>query len=383
MNWFYFKLFLAVATPTSGALTYRGLISQLGSDDWWTMSLAALTSVSVVLALVAFWTAAMEAVPQIKSVRLRRSAWATIFLGAIFIASLSSYWNVLALTEKEVNFLILQEISLEADDRLNEAVHASGQFGAARGRIVSFQGSIQSMRLAEEQGRGTTGYVGEGPVSNLLLQFEEKLEADINALDAAMAESETLLEAGQECLSHLREAVQFENGGNQVARHVDCVNEVIADLSNLQITALISGAMADITAGAVVPPSVRSPSQLESVRRILVGIQDQADSIAAFADRNEPPPPSFVSNERPNAVEAILKFWRKLIPSISTALALDWLPVVLLVFGSLRQRDAERRGRPTGNLTVSQLHDAQEHMNWLQTPVDRRPGGARRRTSRK
>ena len=76
--------------------------------------------------------------------------------------------------------------------------------------------------------------------------------------------------------------------------------------------------------------------------------------------------PEPLTLERPNILEGVLLYWKSLIPPIATALAIDLLPLVLLVFTALRFDDQMARKKPRKVWSAGDLLDALHQVRELE-----------------
>ncbi len=359
---------LMILALISAVLNFAGF-SEITNGSWWQLSLCALTSVGVFVALYAFWKAAFDVVPTLHSRQSRALGWAISCIGVATVLAISAYWNVVALAGSEVDKLILQDRSVLADTSLNRAIAEGGKFKGLENQLTAFSSSIENLADAEESSGAVSGSAGAGTVSKLLRQIAGKIQSAAGFAESASDTLNSTVKRGQACLADLRRSSEAgtaeENRASQATASVDCVNEVIAALGNQSAAAQIAQSMRSLASGVVIPASVKSKKQKASVANILAGVQKQADAVADTAESLKPAALQSVSNSRPNAMLGVLIYWRSIIPAIATAIAIDLLPLILLLFLVLRTRDMERRGKPVSTVTVAEIVAAHQELKQL------------------
>lgn len=346
----------------SAVLNFAGFDQVAIHADWWTKCLFALTAIAVWISLYLFWTYAFSIVPDLKLPGKRVSGWLTIIVGCGFILALSAYWNMIALVGGEVQKLALRDISTRAQTTISEAIDESSAYLVFVPQISGLSSHIEALADSEEQSGAITGSKGAGSVSETLRQIKSKVDAVSNSITAASSDIAGLKAKGQKCLADLRASVNgggsADTRGDAVAASVDCVNETIASLSNQNVSSLIAQNLGNLTAGVVLPVSIKSDKQKEAVRNILSGLQKQADGIANAANAIHVSPVAPLTAERPNVMAAILIYWKSIVPALSTAAAIDLLPLLLLILRVVLYRDAEERGLPRHPWTAGEMIDA-------------------------
>ncbi|WP_346894817.1 hypothetical protein [uncultured Roseibium sp.] len=366
MNPSQFAAPLMILALISAVLNFAGFSSIVGGD-WWHLSLCALTSVGVFVALYMFWKVAFDVLPTLDNPVIRAIGWVTVASGIAIVLSISAYWNLVALAQSEVQLLALKDRTVQAETRLNEAIGEGGKFKGLSGQLTAFAANIESLAASEEQSGAISGSPGKGAVSKLLRQITAKIDARASMVAKAGDDVSALGADGQLCLGNLRGTL--ENGGTDLeqkaAGSVDCVNAVIAGLGSQSVADQVRQDMAALTAGIVIPASVRTKAQKEAIGNILAGVQEQANAIADTAAGLVSRTVETVSNSRPNAMLGVLVYWRSLIPAIATAVAIDLLPLVLLAFLMLRVRDLNRQGKPTSTTTLGEVERIHDELNRL------------------
>jgi len=356
------KMGLMMLAFISAVLNFAGFDLVASNADWWHKSLLALTALAVWICLYLFWDYAFSIVPDLKLRGKRLASWLTIVVGCVFIVALSAYWNVIALVGNEVHTLTLRDIGNRAQIMLSQAIDESSAYLVLAPQVASLSVHIESLATGEEQYGAISGTKGPGSISKTLRQNKSKVDAVSGAIALAFADIADLKVKGQKCLADLRSSINGkgspETRGDAVAADVDCINETVASLGNQNVVSLIAQGMNGLTAGVVLPVSIKTAKQKQAVQNILTGLQKQADSIASAAATIKVSPIAPLSAERPNIMMAVLIHWKSIIPPMATAIAIDLLPLLLLILKVIRYRDAEERNVPRQPWTAGEMIDA-------------------------
>lgn len=349
-----FKKPLIIIAIVSAVMNFAGFSTVL-PNDLFQLSLAALTSVGVFTLLYGFWDFAFYTMPTLQKSNHRLLGWGVMAVGGVFILGISAYWNIIALAGVELQKITLHKTVLTAEQSLSAAISQSGAYKKLPPQVMALSVSVGKLAKGEVESGAISGRAGKGGVSKTLYQIKGKVDAVNTLLQLATKEVDKLSFQGQTCLLEMRAAIGSQNSSEGVSASVDCVNKTIAGLNNQAVAEQAAQALSAITQGIVIPTSIKTKSQRDTVSRILLGIQDQANGIAAFAALIKTSAGKFVSNERPNIMEAVLIHWKSIIPTIATAVAIDLLPVLLLIFKVLLRRDDEALGRNTSEITLGDL----------------------------
>lgn len=352
----------------SAVLNYAGFVQIIPSDDWWLKSLCLLTAIGVWVCLYLFWSYAFSILPHLRMSTKRLGGWVTILAGCMVIIALSTYWNVIAYTGKEVLRLSMTENVIRAEQQFAKAVSVTGGYESLPAQLEALSQKTFQLAEGEERSGAVTGSRGRGGISALLRQIGDNVNAIAGSLKKTAQRGQSLKNKGKACLALMRKASALGSSGEpsaKLAAGADCLNGVMADLGNQNAASGIVQAMQGLTSGVVVPVSIRSKRQRQALTNILEGLQNQADQIAKTARAIPEVIVQPVTLDRPNMVTAVLKHWQSIIPAIATALAIDLLPLLLLILAVLLNRDGEAARRPRYLWTADQLSDAQMQLHSL------------------
>jgi len=355
----------------SGVLNFYGL-SELASDaDWWLKTLFAMTAIVVTLSLSLFWRYAFSIIPDLSLGSFRTRGWATIFVGLAVIIALSTYWNVLSLTRGELDRLTGNAAVETAEVHYANALSGINTYRTYVPDISSFAADANAMLQREVKGGGS-GKAGKGPVSNTIGQVAEKLGNLVKSIDKVERGLSALQDDATACLVALRIGI---NSGDRekAARSVSCINQLLAQMSGQDPATVIVRSLSTLIAGVVVPATVRTQAQKDTIAQFLSETKNRANKISAqIAAGSNSASFEVISLDRPNVMEAVLIYWRSLIPPIATALAIDLLPLVLLVMIVHRNDDKRARNLPRGNWTAADLQDALAQIKLLELQFETR-----------
>ena len=354
MNQKTLNLSIGVIAFISAILNYAGLASMV-DDSWMQKGLCALTSVAVFTALYLFWTWAFGVMPELRHPQKRFASWLTVACGVIGIIALSAYWNVVALAKNEIDTLSKQSVIPRVERFYATAIRQSGVYISVKPELVGFASDIGAKANGEATNGSITGSAGKGGVTAVLRQLQASVANIVLSVDEALDVNSNLKNKGDKCLEQLHQNIQ-EN--KSYGASVNCINNVVSDLSNQNIASSVAHAMDGLTSSIIMPVSIKTDKQRQAVQNILDGLQNRADNFASKVRsiNNNIIDPLIV--ERPNIMAGILIYWKSIIPAIATAIAIDLVPLIILIFKVLLYRDAETRDDPRHLWTISELSDA-------------------------
>lgn len=362
----YTQIVFFVIATVSGVLNYEGLTLMVAETDWWLKSLCALTGIAVTLSLALFWNYAFATVPKLASGSQRRRGWAAVIFGCMLIINISTYWNLTAFAKDEINRLSGGGIVVMAEKALARTAEITTQFRSYAPLVVTLRDDIFAMEDAEVTGGGTTGFPSAGPVSNFMGQMGDKVRSFTVSIENAEVALEGFQNEGSECLTDLRAGVATgDNGGAGTA--LACINRVIAEMTGQDISSTIKRSLATLTTGVTRPANVYSERSRNVIERFLRDTQARARAIAAQIEQNSPPMIEPLTLERPNVMRGVLIHWRSILPAIATALAVDLLPLVLLVFAVLLADHRRSNGLPSRDWSACELLEAVKQIEALKS----------------
>jgi len=356
MNKDQFKLPLLIIAAISGTLNFGGF-SVVVDTTWWALSLAALTSIGVFVALYAFWDTAFTILPSLEKPGHRVAGWTVVGVACGLILSLSTYWNAVALAGKELERLAGGDVTIRVERQLAEAGEKANSYQSLTPLVSRLDAQIKSLRDGELENGAISGKPGAGSFTRLLDQIGGRVTATDNALSDAGHAVQKQISEGQNCLTQ-----------STTGAAVSCANRTIAALNQQKVAEQVKQSMSALTAGVTLPVTLKSKGQRHLAKGIIADIQTQADEIAHAAQAVDTTPVEFASAERPNVLQSVLLYWPSIIPALATAIALDLLPLVLLVLATMRSRDLKAQNKSSDPTTVEELtraSDAAKHLRTL------------------
>lgn len=195
-------------------------------------------------------------------------------------------------------------------------------------------------------------------------QGVDAISTVLNSVDIAASNVTELQGEGEQCLADLRRhiaASKTDEAGTALA----CINRSISGIAGQDVLSSIERSLRNLTSGIVVPSAIRTPAQKSAVAEFLSQRQAQADRIADQIAAEEPVVIEPLTMQRESLMKGIILHWSSIIPQIATAASIDLLPLVLLVFQTLRSDDQRTRGRPRQVWTADDLEDALRQIDAL------------------
>lgn len=346
----YFTIMvLGVVSAVAG---YAGISIALPHDSLWWKLFAALVASAIGLAIGAFWHLAFAAALKPEQQKLRKAAWAVVFGGCMVIGGISAFWHVAALGAPLAYTAAIYKTLTQAEQALAWLGTARNGYRNLLPRLSSFQTEVANLAACEAESGCVTGTAGTRGVYGTLNGLAGKLDGVVKSLQAVDAKFDTRTADGQKCLADLRTTMaagaEADGGTAKASAAFDCVNAVIAEIDGKGQIERIAQEMDSLTAGLVVPVTIKTDAQKQAVENILASLKDRADAIARDARGaiSEAPTP-VIALDRMSPMQVVVVHWEAIAPAWATALALDMFPAVLLAFQSIIV--ASRRELPDGD----------------------------------
>ncbi len=344
---------LGVLAVASGIYTYLGVSSLLDDNGALTFFAAIAYSVAVSVAIFVFWSYLMRLLPAMRSAGSRVGLAISMALGSIAIIAMSSWLNAAALAGAAA---VEQHLAVTVQDYQGslEEAHEIAITAQALGRDVARvrQGFED---LSEQEATGNlSGLAGRGAVFRVLRQKSEELAVLEEQITAQERLVENAFAEGNAILSRMR-ALTVEQGPvttRSIAFSEESVRlaGLIAELRQLSVAPLVKRAAQDLAASVVLPELDGRTSQVRSDQRSTISsvlevlgqraatLERAADDVIAI------PPPTETTYTPISAADAVIRYAGNFVPSWAGAIAIDLLPMVLVLIVAVTQ-SAIRSGR--------------------------------------
>ncbi len=344
---------LGVLAVASGIYTYLGVSSLLDDNGALSFFAAMAYSVAVSVAIFVFWSYMMRLMPAVRTAGARIGLFLSMCMGSLAIIAMSSWLNAAALAGAAA---VEQHLATTVQDYQAALERANTIAVSAQG----LQRDVARVRqgfedLSNQEATGNlSGIAGEGAVFRLLQQKSDELSALENQIarqqpfvDAAFAE-------GNAILSRMR-ALTVEPGPvepRSVMFSEEAVRlaNIITQLRQLSVAPLVVRAAQDLSASVVTPQldartAANRDQQAATVDSVLVVLGQRAETLRLAATSvAEMAPPSDTIYTPISTADAVIKYAGNFIPSWAGAIAIDLLPMVLVLIITVTQ-SAIRAGR--------------------------------------
>jgi len=359
---------ILMASAISGLLSILGLSTLTPNADWYLKAVIALTGVVIALGMSLFWKYAFSIVPDLSKGKFRLQGWSTVFAGVGLILMLSTYWNVVTLTENEIRRISGRSIVTLAEEQIAKANLSVNSFLTYVGDISSFKDDTYGLQQAEING-GSSGVPSEGPVSNTFGQVVQSLASIEKSVLAAKSELQSIQSRTTSCMVNL--SIAMDSGDPRKASEaVSCINQSLSQMAGLDVASSIERSLLSLTSGVVIPSKIKTQAQRDAIARFMKQTQVRANTLAGkIASRDTFALPEPLTLEQPNVLKGVLLYWQSLLPPIATALAIDLLPLIILLFTVIRYDDQDAPGKPRLILTVSELFDVVAQVKLLEAEL--------------
>lgn len=352
---------------------FEGLVMVLQADSIWQYALAALIAFAVAFLVFVFWHLAFEVVPAMATSLLRWLAWAVLVVGLFLVLTVSAWWSAVAIGGRQAMASQGETVLAAAERKLADASAAAGEFQAATPRVDALTDEVSQLAACEFDVGCVTSKPGPGGVQQLLLQLAESSAGIAKATSDGTASLEAAIDRAKQCLVSIRAPAGGETttDDDTLSGGIDCFNTALAAISNVNAGAQLYQSLSAFTSGVIVPVSITSDAQKAAASRILEGISAKAAAIAASIEHLASAPEiKPVALGRLSPMQAVLVHWDKMIPALMTAIGLDLMPVLFLLFKTLM--NAHLRHRPEDvvlNWSVGDLLTAKRMLDGFAVPV--------------
>ncbi|MBP0614239.1 hypothetical protein [Jiella mangrovi] len=367
---------LMVLALISALANYVGLDMMIGSDSLWWKGFSAVIAFGVFVTIALFWHMAFAIVPDLPRLRDRIAGWVTTYAGAAFLVGLSTLWNVAALGGNEARDASLSGTVASVERFLADTLSTSADFQPLILSLGRLDSELTMKSDCERTAGCITGSAGAGGISALIGQLASKAKTIKGSAEEAQTVYAKLGERGAACIATMRvmanSGATIEDRAEGVAQGADCVNQVAAELQNIEAGPSIRHALLTFTDGAILPITIKTDKQRAAADAALAGISQTAASLAGSipeVSAAQPEPPVIA---RPNPIQAVLTHYDAILPAWVTGISLDLVPLVLLSFLSIRA--AADRVNPEARLLRTPLGDVLDSAKLVERIGAHRPG---------
>jgi hypothetical protein len=332
---------LAVLALASGVYTYLGVRGLLDGSATFVFFAAIIYSTAVSVAIYAFWSFMLRFVPLVTSGIQRVGLFVTMGIGCLMIMAMSSWLNAAALAGSAA---LEQHLAVTLEGYVADLDDAHGNALAAQSLLPDVQRAADRFsRLAddERQTGALTGTEGSGSVVQLLTQMAAQMNELGATITGSRQEVTALFDQGSAHLTKMRELVSAPGDvaprADEFSAEVVQLTAVISALQETGVAPSVKRAAQDLSLGFIAPVAdgqdaglvVRQDQVMATVRDSVAAqsaaLTQAADEILA---ENKVEPRRFVPL---SSAEAVLRYWTDFIPSWAGAIAIDLLPVVLVL----------------------------------------------------
>lgn len=332
---------LAVLALASGVYTYLGVRGLLDGSATFVFFAAIIYAAAVSVAIYAFWTFMLRFVPLVADTGKRVAMFLVMALGCFMIIAMSAWLNAAALAGSAA---LEQHLAVTLEGYVADLDDAHGNALAAQSLLPDVQRAADRFsRLAadERESGALTGTTGSGSVVQLLTQMAAQMNELAGTITGSREEVATLFEAGSAHLAKMRELVsapgEIQPRADAFSAEVVSLAAVIAALQETGVAPSVKRAAADLSVGFIAP--VADGASLDLVNRqdqvmetVRASVAAQSAALSQAADEILAQAPVAQRRFIPiSPADAVLRYWSDFIPSWAGAMAIDLLPVVMVL----------------------------------------------------
>lgn len=354
----HIALLLFLLSFASGYFTFNGLsVDAVTFAEYGDATVFAIAST---VGIFLFWSVVWAVVPQLQATWARICAYLTVACFIVLIFFLSSSFNVAGLSRGEGLEMHLELHVAQIETQIGEANTNSllvrGIGADLRAQSSGYEEKAQSELLSGAY----SGTPGKGSVYFALLGIKTRVDAvlsEVVAFESHAAangvKARALLEAIRTILVS---ETPYRTRMTGIARHSDELRRVVAAMDASILAQSVDRALKslpreiDLYANYSSNPRIAA-KQKAALDKVRVDIAATVEILGGFVDQvASTPATSLVSFERITPTQSVFRYWKNFIPHFAGGIALDLMPLAVLIFASIATGSMSR-----GELARKQL----------------------------
>lgn len=379
---------LAVLAVASGIYTYLGVSSLLDDNGALSFFAAISYSIAVSVGIFVFWSYLMRLLPAMRTMGARIGLFFSMALGSLAIIAMSSWLNAAALAGAAAVEQHLAQTVQNYQTSLERAHTIAVSAQSLARDVARVRQSFED--LSEQEATGNlSGLAGRGAVFRVLRQKAEELNALETQIASQGAPVDAAFSEGNAILSRMR-SLTVEPGPVE-ARSVLFSEEavrlagIITTLRQLSVAPLVARAAQDLSASVVLPEldgrtADNRNEQQATITSVLNVLAQRADTLRLAAEVVIAMPTAVDTTYTPiSAADAVILYAGNFVPSWAGAIAIDLLPMVLVLIVAITQaaiRSGRGRASTEDLLTMSEFRAAIATVRDVEAALAREPGAA-------
>lgn len=365
---------ILILGATSAVAGYAGLNISFPHDSLWMKLFAALIAAAIGVAVATFWHIAFQVVLKVIQRRLQFLAWAVVIVGCLAITGMSAAWHVAAIGGDAALTAAIYETLDAGETALSDNARSRNGYRGFQSRLSGFYDEVGSLAACEDAIGCITGTPGKQGVYGTLIGMQGKIEGIIKAIAEDDRLSDTRLAEGRKCLADFRAVLSAGTAGGDgsaaASAAFDCVNAAVGAIDGNGQLERIAQEMDSLTAGLVLPVSVKTAAQKQAVENILASLRERAASIAADARKAVTPATiGTISLERMSAMKAVIVYWDEIVAAWVTGIALDLIPVLFLAFEAIRVTSTRALPDADTEISITEAIQTRKALNALEVAM--------------
>jgi hypothetical protein len=343
---------LAVMMVVTALFTYLGAYEALGSEGAGHMARvpAAIFALGSGTAGFIMWTVALGMIPTLPRGKSLLRGLGALALGLLMMVCLSSYLNVVAIGGGDAQRAGMFASVATYEAALGKSQERLAAAASLRPNLLNGAATFEGWAEAERTQGALTGSPGRGTVYSSAMSAAGDMEALADSLDGALGQGQGLVEKAAGHLRAMR-AIAEEQGPvperlGRFAAHSDRLRSILVEINSLDVAGALARDLERLAAEkTTMAPSARgaalADAQAQAVMKLARILNDTAAPLADTARRlatmERPDVPRF---ERISTVQAVWLHARAIVPLWAGGLALDLMPLILLLLLRIK-RDSD------------------------------------------
>ncbi len=340
---------LVVLATGSGIYSYLGCRQLLDGESLFVLLAAIVYAGCISLMIALFWMWAMRVLPTTQSPKRLLWGFLTVLVGVITICMVSSSFNATALFGPAALKLHESRALSASEQHLDTTHRATLQMRDLLPDLRSDAERFRKMEADERENGRFTLHPGDGAVAELFGQASRRLGQLADTVESALTEIKDLRDEAVVLIADMRDPPSSVNGMERRERFRQLAIELYAVIAKMR--AAIPAGTVKRTAVYLVSELLMQPPAINKALRdkqhkvadqIKATLQNTAQKLAERAGDiaklldNLPERPKF---EPMHAIEAVFAYAGEFVPAWIGAIAIDLMPLLLLIFIVIAERN--------------------------------------------
>lgn len=351
-------LLLFLLSFASGYFTFNGLsVIAVSFAEYGDATVFAIAS-SVGIFL--FWSVVWAVVPRLHTLWTRICAYICVFCYLVLIFFLSSSFNVAGLSGGDGLELHLElhvtKIEMQVDEANAKSLLIRGVASDLRGQSSGYEDKAESELLYGAY----SGSPGKGSVYFALLGIKTRVDGLLSEVTAFESDAAAHSAKARALLETIRSILvsdaPYRERMAAIARHSDDLRRTIAAMDASVLAQSVDRALSTLPREIDLYTNYSAnrrvaAKQKAALDKVRLDVAETVKVLGAFVDEVAAEPSvTLAAFERITPTQSVFRYWTNFIPHFAGGIALDLMPLAVLIFASIATGSMTRGERVRGEI---------------------------------